>query len=430
MVINGLPHELNIFQLQEVKSPGKDTVVKKDSEDAPPTSVVKKDSEDAPPNSVVKKDSKDAPPTSVVKKDSEDAPPTSVVKKDSENTPSAKEVPSDNEFEKRLRPEVIPANEIGVTLDDIGALDEIKKLLHELVILPLESPELFIGNLCRPCKGILLFGPPGTGKTMLAKAIANEAGASFINVSMSTITSKWFGEDEKTVRALFTLAAKVSPTIIFVDEVDCMLGERTRAGEHEASRKIKNEFMTQWDGLMEKSGERILVLAATNRPFDLDEAIIRRFQHRIMVGLPSVKDREMIFKILLSKEKAEDLNFKGLAAMTEGYTGSDLQNLCRAAAVRPVLELAQKKGMMDTVGNKRKAAGKSSEDALDSKGKGKEEQAIELRTLNMEDLREAKNRVAASVSAEGEGMSKLRQWNEFYGDGGSRKKKQLLTYYV
>ncbi|KAL0698284.1 hypothetical protein Bca4012_054406 [Brassica carinata] len=104
---------------------------------------------------------------------------------------------------------------------------------------------------------------------MMAKAIAKEAGASFINMSMSTITSKWFGEDEKNVRALFTLAAKVSPTIIFVDEVDSMLGQRTRVGEHEAMRKIKNEFMTQWDGLMSSSGDRILVLAATNRPFDL-----------------------------------------------------------------------------------------------------------------------------------------------------------------
>lgn len=191
-------------------------------------------------------------------------------------------MPPDNEFEKRIRPEVIPANEIGVSFDDIGALDDIKESLHELVMLPLRRPDLFKGGLLKPCRGILLFGPPGTGKTMLAKAIANEAQASFINVSMSTITSKWFGEDEKNVRALFTLAAKVSPTIIFVDEVDSMLGQRNRAGEHEAMRKIKNEFMTHWDGLLSRPDQRILVLAATNRPFDLDEAIIRRFERRFV----------------------------------------------------------------------------------------------------------------------------------------------------
>jgi SpoVK/Ycf46/Vps4 family AAA+-type ATPase len=177
---------------------------------------------------------------------------------------------------------VIPANEIGVSFDDIGALDDIKESLQELVMLPLRRPDLFKGGLLKPCRGILLFGPPGTGKTMLAKAIANEAQASFINVSMSTITSKWFGEDEKNVRALFTLAAKVSPTIIFVDEVDSMLGQRNRAGEHEAMRKIKNEFMTHWDGLLSRPDQRILVLAATNRPFDLDEAIIRRFERRFV----------------------------------------------------------------------------------------------------------------------------------------------------
>lgn len=178
-----------------------------------------------------------------------------------------------------------------MTFADIGALDEIKESLQELVMLPLRRPDLFKGGLLKPCRGILLFGPPGTGKTMLAKAIAKEAGASFINVSMSTITSKWFGEDEKNVRALFTLAAKVSPTIIFVDEVDSMLGQRTRVGEHEAMRKIKNEFMTHWDGLLTKPGERILVLAATNRPFDLDEAIIRRFERRYYIVTSSFSIR-------------------------------------------------------------------------------------------------------------------------------------------
>lgn len=266
---------------------------------------------------------------------------------------------------------------------------------------------------------------------MLAKAIANEAGASFINVSMSTITSKWFGEDEKNVRALFTLAAKVSPTIIFVDEVDSMLGQRTRVGEHEAMRKIKNEFMSHWDGLLTKPGERILVLAATNRPFDLDEAIIRRFERRIMVGLPSAENREMILRTLLSKEKVEDLDFKELATMTEGYSGSDLKNLCITAAYRPVRELLQQEKKKDMAKKQKDEEGdKSSEDASSAtvEETKEEEKVITLRPLNMEDMKQAKNQVAASFASEGSVMAELKQWNELYGEGGSRKKQQLSYF--
>ncbi|EFH45786.1 AAA-type ATPase family protein [Arabidopsis lyrata subsp. lyrata] len=340
----------------------------------------------------------------------------------------SKEVAPDNEFEKRIRPEVIPANEIGVTFADIGSLDETKESLQELVMLPLRRPDLFKGGLLKPCRGILLFGPPGTGKTMMAKAIANEAGASFINVSMSTITSKWFGEDEKNVRALFTLAAKVSPTIIFVDEVDSMLGQRTRVGEHEAMRKIKNEFMTHWDGLMSNAGDRILVLAATNRPFDLDEAIIRRFERRIMVGLPSVESREKILRTLLSKEKTENLDFHELAQMTDGYSGSDLKNFCTTAAYRPVRELIKQECLKDQERKKKEEAKKSSEEGSETKEEVSEERVITLRPLSMEDMKVAKSQVAASFAAEGAGMNELKQWNDLYGEGGSRKKEQLSYF--
>ncbi|TVU37294.1 hypothetical protein EJB05_10600 [Eragrostis curvula] len=194
---------------------------------------------------------------------------------------SLKDVVTENEFEKRLLNDVIPPDEIGVTFEDIGALENVKETLKELVMLPLQRPELFTkGQLMKPCKGILLFGPPGTGKTMLAKAVATEAGANFINISMSSIASKWFGEGEKYVKAVFSLASKISPSVIFVDEVDGMLGRRENPGEHEAMRKMKNEFMVNWDGLRTKDKERVLVLAATNRPFDLDEAVVRRLPRR------------------------------------------------------------------------------------------------------------------------------------------------------
>ncbi|KAL6280491.1 hypothetical protein ACE6H2_017372 [Prunus campanulata] len=373
---------------------------------------------------------------------------TSAAKTDADNPIAISRASAelDNEFEKRIRPEVIPANEIGVTFADIGALDQIKESLQELVMLPLRRPDLFNGGLLKPCRGILLFGPPGSGKTMLAKAIAREAGASFINVSMSTITSKWFGEDEKNVRALFTLAAKVSPTIIFVDEVDSMLGQRTRFGEHEAMRKIKNEFMTHWDGLLSNQGDRILVLAATNRPFDLDEAIIRRFERRILVGLPTVENREMILRTLLSKEKVEArLDFKELATMTEGFSGSDLKNLCTTAAYRPVRELIQAERKKDLEKKQRAAGGQnpqgapsinqaeSSEgqnpEAVPATEEHKEERVITLRPLNMEDFKQAKSQVAASFASEGAMMNELKQWNDQYGEGGSRKREQL-TYFL
>ncbi|GMJ06488.1 hypothetical protein like AT4G28000 [Hibiscus trionum] len=414
-----LSHGLNIFQGEGC---GKDTLKLETNAE----SAKEKEGEEAVSAKTEPKSDTAAPES---KTDTEK--PLSGAKKDGENPPAAKapEVPPDNEFEKRIRPEVIPANQIGVTFADIGAMDDIKESLQELVMLPLRRPDLFKGGLLKPCRGILLFGPPGTGKTMLAKAIANEAGASFINVSMSTITSKWFGEDEKNVKALFTLAAKVAPTIIFVDEVDSMLGQRTRVGEHEAMRKIKNEFMSHWDGLLTKAGERILVLAATNRPFDLDEAIIRRFERRIMVGLPSVESREMILRTLLAKEKVEDLDYKELATMTEGYSGSDLKNLCVTAAYRPVRELLKQERLKDQEKKRRDEAGKSPENASETKDDNAEEQVITLRPLTMEDMRQAKNQVAASFASEGSVMAELKQWNDLYGEGGSRKKEQL-TYFL
>ncbi|CAI6003640.1 unnamed protein product [Closterium sp. NIES-64] len=313
----------------------------------------------------------------------------------------------DNDFEKRIRPEILAPGSIGVTFESIGALESVKESLRELVLVPLKHPEIFNkGGLLQACKGILLFGPPGTGKTMLAKAVATECGASFINVSMSTITSKWFGEDEKNVRALFTLAEKVAPTVIFIDEVDSMLGQRKGAGEHEAMRKIKNEFMTHWDGLASKAGSRVLVLAATNRPFDLDEAIIRRFQRRIMVGLPDAGNRELILRSILQHEHVDaDVDYCELAQLTEGFSGSDLKTLCTAAAYGVLRE------------------------ALAAADDGANEEALKLRPLTLKDFREGKNQVSASVAGEAQSMQELKEWNNLYGEGGNCK-KAVLSYFL
>ncbi|KAK4376320.1 hypothetical protein RND71_006997 [Anisodus tanguticus] len=331
---------------------------------------------------------------------------------------SLKDVVTENDFEKRLLADVIPPSDIGVTFGDIGALENVKDTLKELVMLPLQRPELFCkGQLTKPCKGILLFGPPGTGKTMLAKAVATEAGANFINISMSSITSKWFGEGEKYVKAVFSLASKIAPSVVFVDEVDSMLGRRENPGEHEAMRKMKNEFMVNWDGLRTKDKERVLVLAATNRPFDLDEAVIRRLPRRLMVNLPDALNREKILRVILAKEElAPNVDLEAIANMTEGYSGSDLKNLCVTAAHCPIREILEKE-------KKEKALA-----VAESRPVPALHSSADVRPLNMDDFKYAHEQVCASVSSESANMNELLQWNELYGEGGSRKKKSLSYF--
>ncbi|KAL0417043.1 UNVERIFIED_CONTAM: Spastin [Sesamum latifolium] len=306
-----------------------------------------------------------------------------------------------DEYESNFVSAVVPPGEIGVKFDDVGALEDVKKALNELVILPMRRPELFSrGNLLRPCKGILLFGPPGTGKTLLAKALATEAGASFISITGSTLTSKWFGDAEKLTRALFSFASKLAPVIIFVDEVDSLLGARGGAFEHEATRRMRNEFMAAWDGLRSKDSQRILILGATNRPFDLDDAVIRRLPRRIYVDLPDAENRLKILKIILARENLESgFPFEQLANATEGYSGSDLKNLCIAAAYRPVQELLEK----------------------ESKG-DKHDGLPVLRPLKLEDFTHSKAKVGPSVAYDAASMNELRKWNDQYGEGGSRRK--------
>ncbi|XP_010556748.1 PREDICTED: uncharacterized protein LOC104825975 [Tarenaya hassleriana] len=331
---------------------------------------------------------------------------------------SLKDVVTENEFEKKLISDVIPPSDIGVSFDDIGALENVKDTLKELVMLPLQRPELFgKGQLTKPTKGILLFGPPGTGKTMLAKAVATEAGANFINISMSSITSKWFGEGEKYVKAVFSLASKIAPSVIFVDEVDSMLGRRENPGEHEAMRKMKNEFMINWDGLRTKDRERVLVLAATNRPFDLDEAVIRRLPRRLMVNLPDAVNREKILRVIMSKEEMSPyMDLEALANMTNGYSGSDLKNLCVTAAHLPIREILEKE-------KKEKNAALAENLPLPPLYS-----SSDIRPLTMNDFRVAHEQVCASVSSDSSNMNELQQWNELYGEGGSRKKTSLSYF--
>ncbi|PSR79566.1 hypothetical protein PHLCEN_2v6977 [Hermanssonia centrifuga] len=223
--------------------------------------------------------------------------------------------------------------------ENIGGLDPIISSLRESVIYPLQYPHLFTSSsLLGAPKGVLLFGPPGCGKTMLAKALAKESRATFINIAASVLTNKWYGESNKLVAGLFSLARKTQPSIVFIDEIDSFLRERTK-GDHEVTGMMKAEFMTLWDGLL-SSTDRILVLGATNRPNDIDSAILRRMPKRFSVGLPDLDQRLKILTLLLKDTKlVSDFPLVALGERSEGYSGSDLKELCRNAAMIPMREV-------------------------------------------------------------------------------------------
>ncbi|XP_045904466.1 spastin-like [Micropterus dolomieu] len=227
----------------------------------------------------------------------------------------------------------------SVRFEDVAGQNLAKQALQEIVILPALRPELFTG-LRTPARGLLLFGPPGNGKTMLAKAVAAESNATFFNISAASLTSKYVGEGEKLVRALFSVARELQPSIIFIDEVDSLLCER-REGEHDASRRLKTEFLIEFDGVQSGGDDRVLVMGATNRPQELDEAVLRRFAKRVYVALPDEETRFKLLKNLLGKHgnPLTHRELRQLARMTEGYSGSDLTSLAKDASLGPIREL-------------------------------------------------------------------------------------------
>lgn len=201
----------------------------------------------------------------------------------------------------------------------------------------MKYPHFFSGIL-EPWKGILLFGPPGTGKTMLAKAVATECRTTFFNISASTIVSKWRGDSEKLIRLLFELARYHAPSSIFVDEIDSIMGSRG-GGEHEASRRMKTELLIQLDGLIKSSGERVFLLAASNLPWELDMALLRRLEKRILVTLPNQEAREGMITHNLKGISSDALETTKYAEALEGYSGSDIRLVCKEAAMKPLRRL-------------------------------------------------------------------------------------------
>ncbi|XP_046144767.1 spastin isoform X2 [Osmia bicornis bicornis] len=276
----------------------------------------------------------------------------------------------------------------AVHWEDIAGQETAKQALQEMVILPSLRPELFTG-LRTPARGLLLFGPPGNGKTLLARAVATQCNATFFSISAASLTSKYVGEGEKLVRALFAIARELQPSVIFIDEVDSLLSER-RDNEHEASRRLKTEFLVEFDGLPCNPEERVLVMAATNRPQELDEAALRRFTKRVYVTLPDLRTRIMLLKRLLAKHNdpltPEELN--EMALLTEGYSGSDLTGLAKDAALGPIRELNP-----DQV---------------------KELDLNSVRNITIQDFRDSLKRIRRSVSPAS--LAAYEKWSFEYGD--------------
>ncbi|KAK4132695.1 AAA-domain-containing protein [Trichocladium antarcticum] len=228
----------------------------------------------------------------------------------------------------------------NVSWDDVAGLDRAKEALKEAVLLPIKFPHLFQGKR-QPWKGILLYGPPGTGKSYLAKAVATEAKSTFFSVSSSDLVSKWMGESERLVKQLFAMARENKPSIIFIDEIDALCGPRGE-GESEASRRIKTEMLVQMDGVG-KDSKGVLILGATNIPWQLDAAIRRRFQRRVHISLPDLAARTTMFKLAVGDTntalKGED--FRELARAAEGYSGSDVAIVVQDALMQPVRMIQQ-----------------------------------------------------------------------------------------
>lgn len=263
-----------------------------------------------------------------------------------------------NSYEKKVLADVLIAEEINVRFKDVGGLDNIIEDLKETVIYPLVNgvPEtngsfedddeddqlahLYKSGLLEAPKGVLLYGPPGSGKSLTAKCLAGESHATFINVKISTLLSSYYGESNKLIKALFSIATKLKPTIIFIDEIDALFRKRSTQ-DHEVSSTIKSEFLSLLDGL--ESGGGILMMGATNRRLDIDEAFLRRMPKQYHIELPNLKARIKILNILLNKIELDpkSITTVKLAKFTPGYSGSDLKEMCRDAVANAARDFRQ-----------------------------------------------------------------------------------------
>ncbi|KAI8998531.1 AAA-domain-containing protein [Trametes punicea] len=367
--------------------------------------------------------------------------------------------PDLDEHEQRLLGCIVDTASITTTFSQVHLPPHTIDSVRTMVSLPLLYPSAFQQGILKEhsMTGCLLFGPPGTGKTLVVRALAKEAGCRMLVVSPSDIMDMYVGEGEKLVRAVFSLARRLSPCVVFIDELDALFGARLsrESGNSLAHRGVITEFMQEMDGLKSSKESNVIVIGATNRPFDLDDAVLRRLPRRLLVDLPGEKEREEILKILLRDETlADDVDLKLLAKKTESFSGSDLKHLCVSAALDAVKErvtVPWRQSSSHSPEVQPKERGTESADQLsatsepatttepsgtsaleqsasESTSTSSEKATSEIphvRSLRWRNFEQALKEITPSASEALGSLAELRKWNEEFGEGRKSKKRQV-----